>query len=181
MTLKEMKEKVLRMIEEINPQSEVLTDDLDIEAKINDIINQVMFEVSRMKKIPDYKEVEVATGDLIRFEDIADNVYQLNTVRGIDYELKADGTIIKALSDGLMEVDYFRYPKAITSDTADDYEFELSQDALEIMPYGVASDLLKSDVSANYGQVYSQRYETMLQRLDSRYSMGSFIVEGGVF
>jgi hypothetical protein len=56
----------------------------------------------------------------------------------------------------------------------------LSQDALEILPYGVASDLLKSDVSTNYGAIYSQRYEIMLQRLDPRYSMASFTIEGGV-
>ena len=59
-------------------------------------------------------------------------------------------------------------------------EFELSQDALEIMPYGVAGDLLKSDVSSSYGQIYSQRYESMLQRLDQRYSMGSIYIDGGI-
>ena len=65
-------------------------------------------------------------------------------------------------------------------DWKDNYEFELSADALEIMPYGVAADLLKSDVSNNYGQIYSQRYESMLQRLDPRYSMGSIYIEGGL-
>ena len=48
------------------------------------------------------------------------------------------------------------------------------------MPYGVAGDLLKSDVSTQYGAIYSQRYETMLQRLDPRYSMDSFTIEGGI-
>lgn len=176
-----MKEKVLRLIEEINPDSETLTDDLDIEAKMNDVINQVMFEVARMKKIPMYKELEVSAGDLVCFGDIADNVYQLDVVRGVNFELKANGTIIKVLEDGLMEVDYFKYPERITSETDDTYVFELSQDALEIMPYGIAADILKSDVSANYGQIYEKKFETMLQRLDSRNSMGTFVVEGGVF
>ena len=36
MTLLEMKKKVLRLIEEINPNSELLTDDPDIANKIND-------------------------------------------------------------------------------------------------------------------------------------------------
>ena len=80
-----------------------------------------------------------------------------------------------------MEVEYFKYPIAITDTTKDDeYTFELSDDALEIMPYGVAADLLKSDVSSNYGAIYSQRYETMLQRLDPRYNMGSIYIEGGI-
>ena len=52
MTLKEMKQKTLRLIEEINPESELLTDDPDIAAKINDVINQIQFELVRIKKIP---------------------------------------------------------------------------------------------------------------------------------
>jgi hypothetical protein len=100
---------------------------------------------------------------------------------GVEYELKAQGTLIKVLEDGTLEVDYFRYPELITEKTKDNaYEFELSPDALEIMPYGVAGDLLKSDVSTNYGEIYSQRYESMLQRLDPRYSMGSIYIDGGI-
>ena len=172
------------MIEELNPDSDLLTDDPDIATKINEVINQVMFEVARMKKIPDYVELEVLAGDLVRFEDISNEtgyeVYQLGTIKGVDYELKGNGTIIKALEDGVLEIDYFKYPKRITKEIEESYEFELSEDALEIMPYGIAGDLLKSDVSANYGEIYSARYETMLQRLDPRYSMGSFYVEGGI-
>ncbi len=184
MTLKEMKEKVLRLIEEINPDSEVLTDDPDIEAKINDVINQVMFEVARMKKLPDFVEFAVLKDEVVRFADITEvtgnEVYQLDVVRGVPYELKANGTIIKALESGIAEIDYFKYPVRITKETEDAYEFELPADALEIMPYGIAGDLLKSDVSAEYGQIYSNRYESMLQRLDPRYSMGMFTIEGGV-
>lgn len=185
MTLLEMKKKVLGLIEELNPDSELLTDDPDISTKINDVINQVLFELARMKKIPGYAEMEVTAGDLIAFEDIANvggyEVYQLDVVRGVEYEYKAQGTLVKILEDGVMEVDYFRYPERITDKTKDKaYEFELSADALEIMPYGVAGDLLKSDVSTGYGEIYSKRYEEMLQRLDPRYSMGSITVEGGV-
>ena len=60
------------------------------------------------------------------------------------------------------------------------YEFELPADVLEIMPYGIAGDLLKSDISTEYGSIYSTRYETMLQRLDPRYQMTSIYIEGGV-
>lgn len=184
MTLLEFKKKVLGLIEELNPESELLTDDPDIATKINDVINQVMFELARMKKIPDYVSLEVEEGDLVRFEDITIDsgyeVYQIDTVKGVMHDLKASGTIIKVLEAGTLEIDYFRYPELITANTADTYKFELSADALEIMPYGVAADLLKSDVSTGYGEVYAQRYETMLQGLDPRYSMGSFYIEGGV-
>lgn len=186
MKLLEMKKKVLQLIEEISTDTTKLTDDPDIEAKINSVINQIQNELARMKKIPAYKEIEVDTSikDTYNFNDIKgtdeNEIYQLDIVRGIECELKANGTIIKCLEDGTMEVDYFKYPIAITDDTEDTYEFELSNDALEVMPYGVAADLLKSDVSNNYGQIYAQRYETMLQRLDPRYSMGSVYIEGGI-
>ena len=51
---------------------------------------------------------------------------------------------------------------------------------LEIMPYGIAADLLKSDVSSEYGSVYATRYESLKQMLDPRYQMTSVYIEGGV-
>lgn len=184
MRLSEMKKKVLGMIEELDPDSEALTDDPDIKAKINNVINQIMYELSRFKKIPDYTEIQVKKGDLLRFEDIAEEsgyeVYQIDALRGVEYELKAQGTIIKAMEDGVLEVEYFRYPELIDEKTKDSYEFDLSPDALEIMPYGVAADLLKSDVSAEYGTIYANRYNEMIQRLDQRYHMGSITIEGGI-
>ena len=185
MTLLEMKKKVLGMIEELNPNSELLTDDPDISTKINEVTNQVMFELARMKKIPKYVELEVSEGDLIEFADIEKKcgyeIYQINMVSGVDYVFKANGTIVKILESGTAEMDVFVYPERITEKTKDKaYEFELTNDALEIMPYGIAGDLLKSDVSTEYGSVYASRYESMLQRLDPRYAMTSVFIEGGI-
>ena len=82
---------------------------------------------------------------------------------------------------GTAEIDVFVYPERITEKTKDGaYEFELSSDVLEIMPYGVAGDLLKSDISTEYGSIYSNRYDSMIARLDSRYNMPSIYIEGGV-
>ena len=184
MTLLEMKKKVLGLIEEVNPNQELLTEDPDIATKINDVINQIMYELARIKKIPKYVEIEVSKGDMVTFADIEAAVgyvvYQLGTVCGVNYVPKGSGTILKILESGTAEIDCFVYPERITEKTKDNYEFELSEDALEIMPYGIAGDLLKSDVSAEYGSIYSTRYETMLDRLDPRYQMTSVYIEGGV-
>ena len=170
MTLSEMKKKVLALIEELNPNSEYLTDDPDISAKMEDVITQIMFELARFKKIPDYVELEVEEGQLLRFEDITDEtdyeVYQINMIRGVEYESKAQGTVIKMLENGTAEIEYFRYPTRITDKNREKYTLELSEDALEIMPYGVAGDLLKSDISTEYGVMYSRRYNEMIQQLD---------------
>ena len=186
MTLFEMKKKVLGLIEEVNSESEVLTDDPDIAAKINDVTNQILYELARLKKIPKYVEMEVKKGDLIDFSHIEEacgyEVFQVSIIRGVANDPKANGTVFKILEDGTAEIDVFVYPERITEKTKDKaYEFELSADALEIMPYGIAGDLLKSDVSTEYGTIYSKRYEDMLSRLDPRYQMNSIYIEGGVY
>lgn len=185
MTLKEMKQKVLSLIEELNPLSDYLTDDPDIAAKINDVINQVMFEMARFKKIPKYVEIPVNDGDTLEFEDIEKasgyEVYQLDIIQGVRYLPVASGTVLKMRESGTAEISFFAYPERITPKTKDKaYEFELSQDVLEIMPYGIAADLLKSDVSAEYGRQYEMRFKDMFNLLDNRYHMPGIYIEGGV-
>ena len=139
MTLLEMKKKVLALIEELNPYSELLTDDPDISTKINDVTNQIMFELARMKKIPKFVEIEVTAGDVIEFSDIeascGNEIYQIFKVGGVRCEHKSDGTVLKVMEDGTVEIECYVYPERITEKTKDKaYEFELSNDALEIMP-----------------------------------------------
>ena len=184
MTLLELKKKVLALIEELNPDSEYLTDDPDIATKINEVVNQVMFELVRFKKIPKYVEMDVSAGDLLNFEDIGKavgyDVYQVGTIGGVNHISRASGTVFKMLESGTAEIECFIYPDHIDEKTRDKaYEFELSADVLEIMPYGIAADLLKSDVSAEYGKVYEARYESLKQLLDPRYQMTSIRFEGG--
>ena len=79
MTLLEMKKKVLRLIEEINGQ-DTLTDDPDIKEKLNDVINQIQFELARIKKIPARDEMAVNAGDEIDLS-LTENFYQLYSAR----------------------------------------------------------------------------------------------------
>lgn len=185
MNLEEMKKKVLAMIEELNSDSELLTDDPDISAKINEVINQRMFELARIKKIPKYVEIDVTAGQLLTLEEIGNEVgyevYQVGTIYGVPYVSRANGTVFKFFSTGTAEFDLYVYPERITDKTKDKaFEFELSADVLEIMPYGVAADLLKSDVSAEYGNVYAQEYERLKQLLDPRYQHTTIYIEGGI-
>ena len=184
MTLKEMKRKTLGLIEEYSPNSTVLTDDPDIATKMNDVINQVMFELVRIKKLAKFVDVPVAKGEVLTLEDIGSevgyDVYQVDTISGVNYKRRANGTAFQFLDSGTAEIDCFVYPERITENTRDNYEFELSQDVLEIMPYGVAADLLKSDISTEYGTIYATRYESMKQLIDPRNNMTSIYIEGGV-
>lgn len=185
MTYREMKTKVFTLIEEAKKGESYNTSDADIEAKMPEVTNQVMFELARIKKIPRYVEFNVKAGNRVTFADIAKEcgmeVYQIDTIKGVDCEEKALGTVFKILEDGVLEIECSVYPERITANTSDTaYEFELSEDVLEIMPYGIAADLLKSDSSSAYGNIYAQRYENMKRYIDPRYKQTTFKYRGGV-
>ena len=169
MTLEEFKVKVLSMIEEYNENADSLTDDEDIATKLNSVINQVQNEIARFKKIDAYKQMQVTEGQTINLTDIDMNIYQLNIIKGVSYDPIANRIIFN--ETGTADIYYYKYPTQINADTDDSYKFELDRDALEIAVYGVAGDLLKSDVSSNYGQIYSNRYKEMIQSLDARRGM----------
>lgn len=177
MTLEELKKKVLALIEEIDDTKESLTNDPDIEAKLPYVINQVLFELARMKKIPAKETMEVTAGLELELNDL-DNFYQLNQIRGVEVEIIDNLAIFK--EEGTADIYYYRYPTRITEITANTFEPELSDDALEIAVYGIAGDLLKADVSNAYGNVYMQRYQQMKQELDPRYNMGAIYIDGGL-
>jgi hypothetical protein len=186
MTLAEFKKKYLSLIEELNPKSPQLTDDPDIAAKQNEAINLVMFEMARIKKLPKYVEIPVEYGDLITLEDIGNavgyDVYQVGTICGVKCLPKADGTVFKMLEKGTAEINVYVYPERITEKTTDKaYEFEIPAEVLEIMTYGVAAALLKSDVSAEYGAVYAKEYAELKQTLDPRYNMPTITFEEGTW
>lgn len=178
MTLEEMKQKVYSMIEEYNETEENLTEDEDLAMKMNSVINQIQNELCRFKKIPANASIDVTEGQEMLLSEIDKNLYQLYNIRGVEYETMNDLLIFN--ENGTAKVYYFKYPKQINADTEDDYRFELSTDVLEIMPYGVAADLLKSDVSSQYGAVYAARYRELKNELDPRYNMGSVSISEGI-
>ena len=178
MTLGELKKKTLALIEEINTEETSLTDDPDIAAKLPYVINQILHELARFKKIPAYSEYDAEKDEIFDLNNL-DSFYQLNIIRGVDYEY-LDDTHIKFLEDGEALIKYYKYPIFIDDKKSDKTQLDLSEDALEIAPYGIAADLLKSDVSNKYGAIYANRYREMIQTLDSRYSLGSVEFDGGI-
>ena len=171
MKLKEMKEKIYRLIEELSDDtSEKLTDDPDYQKKINTCINIIQNELARIKKIPAKLEYDTTENHIYKFPD---SMYQIYRIPECRYEMFENEVHFDEEYNGNVSIYYYKYPTPITEETKDDeYEFELSQDALEIMPFGVAGDMLKSDPSTEYGITYSNRYNELKQMLDSRYNNG---------
>lgn len=174
MKLIEMKEKVYRLIEELSDDATRLTDDPDYEKKINTCINMIQNELARIKRIPEKETYDTSKGSTM---ELPDDCYQVNKITGCMYELIGNEINFDEDYKGIVTIYYYKYPKQITENTIDTYTFELSQDALEIMPFGVAGDMLKSDPSTNYGQVYSSRYNELKQYLDSRNNVGLIYID----
>ena len=175
MTLGEIKKKALALIEELDNDNTTLTADEDIQKKLNYIVNQVQNELARFKKIPAREIVEITENNLEYDLNDLDLFYQIQVIRGLEAEIF--GTTAMFKETGTADVRYYKYPTQVNAETPDKQKLDLTIDLLEIMPYGIAADLLKSDVSNNYGQVYANRYQEMIQSLDPRHSLGSIYID----
>lgn len=178
MNLQEMKLRVLSLIEEVNADSEYLTDDVDIQAKINYVIDSKNHELARIKKLASVENLEVEEGQDINLYEELDNFYKLQSITGVSYD--EFDNIITFNESGTAKIKYYKYPKLIDENTDDSYKFELSEDVLEIMPLGIAADLLKNDVSAQYGRIYEQAYQNALNLIDVRTMEGTVEIKGGL-
>lgn len=175
MNLGEVKKKALALIEELDNDNTTLTADEDIQKKLNYIVNQVQNELARFKKIPARQTVDITVDNLEYDLNNLELFYQVQVIRGLEAEIF--GTTAMFKEAGTADVRYYKYPTQIDAETPDTQELDLTIDLVEIMPYGIAADLLKSDVSNNYGQVYANRYQEMIQSLDPRHSLGSIYID----
>lgn len=177
MNLEEMKTRVYSLIEEYSEDADDLTEDEDLALKMNGVISQIQSELASFRKIVKGTTLNVSKGQEMSLKDIDKEAKQLKIIKGVDYSLIGD--IITFEEDGTAKVYYYKQPKKITPDTPDSYKFEIDDDLLEVMPYGVAADLLKSDVSSQYGTIYEARYRELKNALDPRYSESAFEITGG--
>jgi hypothetical protein len=173
-----MKKRVLSLIEEIDSTNKLLTADKDIQAKINYVIDTKQHELARIKKISAVETIDVIQNQTINLNEEIDDFYKLNSINDVTYTMFDN--IVTFLENGTATINYYKYPKMITDETDDSYKFELSTDVLEIMPLGIAADLLKNDPSAQYGQVYSKAYQEALNMLDINPSKFSVEIVGGI-
>ena len=195
MTAKEMKIKAFSLIEEYYPGQTLLAEDEDVLNKINGVINQIQMELMQYRKINASIEIEVTESDDHEFDLInyMSDYYQISQIRFDDdteYSIYND-TIISLPENyvGTFTVYYYKYPEMMrltfnNSTEAANYdkrfEFELDPILLEVMPYGIAADLLKMDMISNYGRYFAERYNEMKNALDSRKSSGRIVISGGV-
>ena len=196
MTAREMKIKVFSLIEEYYPDQTLLADDQDVQYKINGAINQIQMDLMKYKKIPaKYKKTIKKDSPTLLIDSIP-NFYQLNTVPNVEYEVVGDYEIkFNIEKDTDVEIYYYKLPELmdlefqasgsktaeqVSAEYDESFDLEIATELQEIMPYGIAADLLKQDMISSYGKYFYERYLEMKNMIDSRKTTSTATVTGGV-
>ncbi len=162
MTLGDGKRKVLMIIDEYSAGG-VLTVDDDIDLKMNDFFDMAQKDMISVKPI--IKETEITLGE----GTISGGMRQYSLPANFKsyFRIWKDGRLTKlypvrqdklcASEDetGTLLVEYFAFPQTIGPDTADSYEFEVSEDAANCLPFYVAAQQLISDLVMDYAAVWN--------------------------
>ena len=199
MTAKEMKIKTFSLIEEYYPERAELADDQDVIYKINGVINSIMLDLMKYRKIPaKYSYTLNENNKTLALSSIPD-FYQLNTIPNIEYDIVGNFEILFNTEDLELSKEitiyYYKYPslmdltfeatstqtkEEVSAEYDESFEIELDLDLQEIMPYGIASDLLKNDMISGYGRYFYERYTELKGLIDSRKTQGMAMISGGI-
>lgn len=182
MTYGESKKQILALIEEYAPNNTMLTEDEDINTRFPFLFDLAYQELSQNKKIlatKIYAEKEEKENKYSEYTLPYDcyqikNVFLLdsNNIKGESdyYTVGKNKIYISDKNEGRTVVEYYKYPQVINEETEDDFYLELDQDALSVLPYKVANDILVTDPSADY-TAFATEYQRKLQLLDTRRSI----------
>lgn len=190
MTLGENKKITLGLIEEYSNANPKLTDDVDIQNRINFLYATNYQELSQRKKILKTKTLKEVTDE--KLEEgyteytLPSSMYQFKRVIALDeknktvdadyYTIGKKKIYINNESNANYILEYYAYPTIITDETDDDFTLELDQDALLILPYAVANDILKTDPSADYSAFLAD-YSRKLENLNTSISNSRVVIK----
>lgn len=169
MTLGEVIKKIFKLIEEYDENGDVFTSDQDLETKIKESIDDIQVELAQIKKIPALLEVEL-DGENNVIDKPAD-MYRVKRCRECKFEVLNDKIKFKDGYKGKVNMYYYKFPEVIDEETDNEHVMELSRDAITCLVYGVASAILKADVSSNYS-VYEYKYQELKQLLSNNLTDG---------
>ena len=172
MTLGDGKRKVLMIIDEYSSGGSI-TEDADINLKMNDFFDLAQRDVAQHKPILKSTEISMqrAAGAYQEF-DLPERFKKLYRVwngdRDISRRARVRGgkLLLPNVGAGMVLVEYTAHPAPIGLDTPDSYEFEVAEDAAACMPYYVACLQLLVDLVLDY-QPPMGLYDRMLAKLDT--------------
>lgn len=171
MTLGDGKRRVLMLLDEYSSGG-AITQDIDINNKMADFFDTAQKEMAGYKKI--IRKIEIALlngdGDFVLYELPRDfwktfRVWKNGKLIS-GFPIIAGELAIPSNESGKILVEYFAKPETITPSTPDSYEFEVSDDAANCLPFYVAAQHLVADLVVDYGAFW-QIYLNMRAALDT--------------
>ena len=155
MTLGDGKRKTLMLLDEYSTGGTVTTD-ADINLRMNDFFDIAQKDVAQWQPIVRCADVTLdGTGS----EALPSDVMRVISVRkdgkrARGYEI-IDGAIVYPAGDtSTLTLNYVARPATITSETADTYAFEVTEEAANCLPFFVAAQQLIPDLVVDYGAFY---------------------------
>ena len=121
-------------------------------------------------RIPAYEDCEkydlkTLVSDFHHIEDVFYNGVDTKYMQTSTYAFEGDHTLVlRNDMPGNYLVYYRSFPQMVTSDTLDDYEFDLPDDLMLLLPQYIASELYKEDDLA-IATSYRNEFEVELARL----------------
>lgn len=187
MNLGDNKKITLALVEEYSKENPLSTSDKDISDRLNLIYSTAYQELAQTKKITEAKEYENNNKEdgYTKFSLPSDwyqtkRIYKVEkdgSFNNAEYRIIGNEIYLKNNANYILE--YYKNSSIIEEDTEDDFELELDQDVQFILPYMVASDMLKTDPSADY-QSFEIVYKRKLESLDVRDKIPMATIKEGV-
>ncbi len=173
MTLGEGKRKVYKLLDEYSSGGEV-TVDADIERKMADFFDIAQKDMANFKRIIRETTITLGTTSVHALPGDCAQVSRvwLNGELTNRYVRRAGGISFPQDATGSAIVEYFAIPATISHDADDAYEFEVSEDAANCLPFFVAAQNLMPDLVVDYS-VFLQMYYNMRNALDVSLPEGS--------
>lgn len=179
MTLGDLKKKVFKLIEDYSTTDTTdFTDDPDYKLKVNGCINTVVNELAPYTKRATKTQMQVTKDQELVLDTELQDFFLLAKITGVDYS-RID-RYVTFNEAGTANIYYFKTPIQIDDETTNATDLGLDYQTTECLAWGVASDILKMDVSNNYGSMFQARYQELKQELDNRISQGKIKIEGGI-
>lgn len=177
MTLIESIKIMLALIDEYDKSKSFFTDDEDIEAKAKLLYAPVYQEMSDIKMLSKSKELSFTYTGEDEYEEVSlpncKKVKQIicldekNRPATGDYFYLSDKKIMINKGKNMKYIcEYVPNVTQITSETPNEFQLELTDDANKFLAYKVAGDLLKTDPSVDY-RAFEQRVNAMFGNFDT--------------
>lgn len=189
MTLLDNMKMFFALIDEYSDTSRFFTDDEDVQLKTKLLYGPAYIELAGKKMLSKTEELKFSYTGEDKYEEIAlPKARQVKKIICLDKNNKPTSGDYTSFGDTAILInqkldvryicEYIPNATLINQDTPDDFELELPDEVLAVLPYVVASDLFKTDPGQDY-TAFERKAQRMMSEIDFRVKGMSVNIRGG--